>query len=92
LQLDSLKRLVIEKRHIQKLFPWRSNTAQIAHFWYLMMLFVSRLYSIDNSIINEYGAVGGMRIGKGNRNTQRKPEANWDGTRIEAVGSRGLTA
>jgi hypothetical protein len=29
-----------------------------------MMLSVSRLLSIDDRMINEYGAVGGMRIGK----------------------------
>jgi hypothetical protein len=27
---------------------------------------VSRLYSNDNSMINEYGAVGGMKIGRRN--------------------------
>jgi hypothetical protein len=29
-----------------------------------MMLSVSRLHSIDDSMIKEYGAVGGMRIGR----------------------------
>jgi hypothetical protein len=36
------------------------------------MLLVSRLYNGHDSAINEYGAVGGMRIGKGNWNTWRK--------------------
>jgi hypothetical protein len=36
---------------------------------YLMTLSVMRLYSIDN----ECGAVGGMRIGRGNCSTWRKP-------------------
>jgi hypothetical protein len=30
------------------------------------MLPVSRLYSTDDWMINEYGAVGGMQIGRGN--------------------------
>jgi hypothetical protein len=37
-----------------------------------MMLPVLRPYSIDRKI-DECGAVGGMRIGKGNQSTQRKP-------------------
>jgi hypothetical protein len=43
-------------------------------------------------MIDEYGAVGRMRIGRGNINTWRKPVMNWDRTRIEAVGSLELTA
>jgi hypothetical protein len=50
------------------------------------------------------GAVGGMRISRGNRSTQRKPAPvplyppqiphylTWDGTRTAAVGSRRVTA
>jgi hypothetical protein len=53
---------------------------------------------------DECGTVGGMRIGKGNRNTRRKPtpmllcppraphDLPWDRTRAAAVGSRRLTA
>jgi hypothetical protein len=37
------------------------------------MLSVSKLHSADDSMINEYGAGGGMRIGRGNRCTRRKP-------------------
>jgi hypothetical protein len=37
------------------------------------MLSVSGLYSVDDKMINEYGAVGGMRIGRGNGITRRKP-------------------
>jgi hypothetical protein len=33
---------------------------------------VSRLYNLDDRMINEYGAVDGMRIGRGNRSTRRK--------------------
>jgi hypothetical protein len=52
---------------------------------------------------DECGAVGGMRIGKGNRSTRRKPAAvplcqpkiphdlTWARTRAAAVGSRRLT-
>jgi hypothetical protein len=36
-------------------------------------LSVSELYSIDDRMINEHEAVGGMRIGRGNRGTRRKP-------------------
>jgi hypothetical protein len=32
-----------------------------------MALSVSRLYSVDVRMIIEYGAVGGMKIGRGNR-------------------------
>jgi hypothetical protein len=52
---------------------------------------------------DECGAVGGMRIGRGNRNTRRKPapvplcpqiphDSTWARTRAAAVGSRLLTA
>jgi hypothetical protein len=37
-----------------------------------MTLLVLRLYSVSGSVINEYGAVGGMKIGRGNWSTQRK--------------------
>jgi hypothetical protein len=55
-------------------------------------------------MICEYGAFGGMRIGRGNRSTQRKAapvplcppqfphDLTWDGTRAAAVGSWRLTA
>jgi hypothetical protein len=38
-----------------------------------MTPFLLSLYSVENRVINEYGAVGGMRIGRGNRSTQKKP-------------------
>jgi hypothetical protein len=53
---------------------------------------------------DDYGAVGGMRIGRGNRSTRRKRapvplcppqiphDLTWDGTRAAAVGSQRLTA
>jgi hypothetical protein len=37
-----------------------------------MVLSVSKLYSFDDGVIKEYGAVKGMKIGRGNRSTQRK--------------------
>jgi hypothetical protein len=55
-------------------------------------------------IDDECGVVGGMRIGKGNRSTRRKPppvplrppqishDLTWNRTRAAAVGSRRLTA
>jgi hypothetical protein len=53
---------------------------------------------------DERGAVGGMRIGRGNQSTRRKPapmplcppqishDLTWDRIRAAAVGSRQLTA
>jgi hypothetical protein len=55
-------------------------------------------------IVDDYGAVGEMRIGRGNRSTRRKPapvphcppqiphDLTWDRTRTAAVGSQRLTA
>jgi hypothetical protein len=55
-------------------------------------------------IDDDYGAVGGMRISRGNRSTRRKPapvplcpaqiphDLTWDRTRAAAVGSQQLTA
>jgi hypothetical protein len=40
------------------------------------MLSVSRLYSINARIINEYREVCRMRTGRGNQSTQRKPATN----------------
>jgi hypothetical protein len=37
------------------------------------MLSVSRIYSVNNGMINECGATGGMRIGRENHSTERKP-------------------
>jgi hypothetical protein len=39
---------------------------------YLTTLAVSRLYNVGDRMINEYGAVCGMRIGRGNRSIRRK--------------------
>jgi hypothetical protein len=54
-------------------------------------------------MIDEYGAFGEMRIGRGNRSTRRKPAEyhsalhksytmTWVRTRVAAVGSRRLNA
>jgi hypothetical protein len=63
---------------------------------------VSLLY--QPRMIDDYGAVGGMRIGRGNRSARRKPapvplcppqiphDLTWDRTRVAAVGSQRLTA
>jgi hypothetical protein len=62
------------------------------------LLYQPRMIDDDN------GVVGGMRIGRGNRSTRRKPapvplcppqiphDLTWDRTRAAAVGSRRLTA
>jgi hypothetical protein len=59
---------------------------------------------IDDDDIDDYGVVGGMRIGRGNRSTRRKPapvplcppqishDLTWDRTRAAVVGSQRLTA
>jgi hypothetical protein len=39
---------------------------------YLTTLSVLRLYSVDDRMVNEYGAVGGLKVGRGNRITRRK--------------------
>jgi hypothetical protein len=53
---------------------------------------VSSLYTVDGRTINECGAVGGMRIGRGNRNTRRKPvpivhcNSACDGSCVQGLG------
>jgi hypothetical protein len=66
------------------------------------MLSVSRLYSIDDRMIDEHEAVCGMKIGRGNRCTRRKPapvplcpsqiphDPIWDRTQASEVGNRRL--
>jgi hypothetical protein len=39
---------------------------------FLIMLSVSMRRSIEGRMVNEYGAVGGMRFGRGNQNNGRK--------------------
>jgi hypothetical protein len=39
----------------------------------LARLTISKLYNTDGRLINEYGAVGGMKIGKELQNAWRKP-------------------
>jgi hypothetical protein len=70
---------------------------------FLMMLSVLGLYSIDDGMINEYGAVGGMSIDSGNRNTRRKSapvslyspqnphDLTWCRTWVASVRNRHLT-
>jgi hypothetical protein len=65
---------------------------------------VSLLYQPRMIDDNDYGAVGGMRIGRGNRSTRRKPapvplcplqiphDLTWDRTRAAEVGNQRLTA
>jgi hypothetical protein len=40
---------------------------------YLMMVSIPRPHMEDDRMINECGTVGGMRIGRGNGSTRRKP-------------------
>lgn len=67
------------------------------------MPFVSKLYSIDDSLINEYGTTGGMKIDRETRNIPRKPspgllcpplnphDLTWDQKRAAVVGTRRIT-
>jgi hypothetical protein len=76
----------------------------ILSFCYVMTLSVSRLYSISDRMINEYGVVGWMRIGRGDWSTRRKPapvpfcvpqiphDLAWDWTQATVVRSWRLTA
>jgi hypothetical protein len=62
------------------------------------------LLYLPRTIDDECGAVGGMRIGRGNQSTRRKPaqaplyatqiphHLTWDRTRVAAVGSQRLTS
>jgi hypothetical protein len=68
------------------------------------MLSVSRLYSVDDSMFNESGAVRGKKIGDDNQSTLRKPsqlplhtpqmphDLTCDRARAAVVGSRWITA
>jgi hypothetical protein len=65
---------------------------------------VGLFYQLRMSDDDDYGAVGGMRIGRGNRSTRGKPapvplcppqilhDLTWDRTRAAEVGSQLLTA
>lgn len=59
-----------------------------------MPLSILRVYRADDSI-NEYGAVAGIRNGRGNWSTLRKPsqyhfDLTWNWTEAAAVGSWGM--
>jgi hypothetical protein len=61
------------------------------------------LYNDDSKLINEYRAVGGMRSGRGNRNTRRQPaqvpfcpqqtllHLTWDRIQAAELGNRRIT-
>jgi hypothetical protein len=95
----------------------RKQTAQnIVFFFFVVSLGGVRLSPLGTSatigLLNQprmvddddYGAVRGMRIGRGNRSTRRKPvpvplcpsqipyDLTWDRTRAAAAGSQRLTA
>jgi hypothetical protein len=37
------------------------------------MLLITKLYIDEDRMFNEYGAVGGMKIGRGNQSDRKKP-------------------
>jgi hypothetical protein len=53
----------------------QSHGVSFSLFLYLTTLSVSWLYSVGDRIINQYGAVGGMIIGRGNRVLGESPPA-----------------
>jgi hypothetical protein len=91
------------------------NQLHLMDFWYFFFSYsgwgetestwyVGHCWPIVPAPDDDYGAVGGMRIGKGNRSTRRKPapvplcppgiphDLTWVRTRAAAVGSQRLTA
>jgi hypothetical protein len=110
---NAYKENVIEKQRHR----WKDGMIRILVFsFFLVSLGGVRLSPLGTSATigllyqprmiddDDYGAVGGMRIGKGNRSTQRKPAPvplcppqiphalTWDRTRAASVGSQRLTA
>jgi hypothetical protein len=76
-----------------KLRKWfLSFDPRICKVGYLTMLSVSRQYGIDKMTINKYGAIGGMRIGRGNQPPLPQiPHAlMWDVIKAAVRGSRRL--
>jgi hypothetical protein len=57
-------------------FGRRRNSVRLMYscVCYLTTFSVSGQCTVDDRITNEYGKVAEMRIGKGNRNTRRKPD------------------
>jgi hypothetical protein len=88
--------------HWKKITAFINKSVTFLKFGYLTMLSLSILHSVDYGIINEYGAVGGMRADRGNRSTWRNPtpappcppyisrDLTWDRTQAAALGSRRL--
>jgi hypothetical protein len=88
---------------VKKFTDWRvlknysTFDVSLFPFCYLTTLSVSRLYSAGDGMVNEYGALGGMRTSRGNRSTRIKLppvpqcspqipyELTWDRTRAAAV-------
>jgi hypothetical protein len=85
-----------------------SHSLQKYHFTFFIISWGGvRLNPLGTPIVRmeyEYGAFGGMRIGRGDRSIRRKPasvtlclpqipnDLTWDRTRAAEVGSRRLTA
>jgi hypothetical protein len=51
------------------------QTVKFSLLCYSVLLSVLRQYSIENRMINKYGAVCGVRIRRGNQSTSIKPAA-----------------
>jgi hypothetical protein len=54
-------------------FDFKISISVFFEVGYLTALCILRLYNVDDRVINECGAVDGMRIGKVNQSTWGKP-------------------
>jgi hypothetical protein len=57
---------------VRKIFQPHVSSSKIL-VGYVTTPSASRLYSVDNRMINKCGAIDGMRNGRGNRSIRRKP-------------------
>jgi hypothetical protein len=73
IKMDLRKMGCEHDRWIELLWNQVSSWIYVLQSWLLLTLSISELYSVNDRTIDEYGAVGGMRIGRENRRTRRKP-------------------
>jgi hypothetical protein len=66
------QQLYLVKLAVRYVMLWKPYRYIHSYVAYLMTLSLSRLYIVDDGVINEYEAVKGKKIGRGNRSTRRK--------------------